>query len=360
MSGDVYERLRERIDQRGVGFQKTTSGVELKLLRRLFSEEEAQMYLHLSWDLETPWQIAKRAQQGTERVAAILKRMAEKGLVFPKRKGETFYYAAAPYAHGILEHQVNRIDKELAQLIEDYLWAEKVQEEPTADRQVVSKYPMRTIPVEAPIKVSQPIAPYEDVKDIIKSQDRIAVAKCFCAVHRSLLEPGCSQPLEVCLLLGFYAEYYVDHAMARWVTQKEALGILELAEEAGLVHQLSDSVDTGAICNCCPNCCFLLRSVKMLPNPAAFVTSNYFAQVDPALCNGCEICVGRCPMDAISITASAVADINLDRCIGCGLCVNGCPTDALMLVSKPEEARQEPTSTGLFMRSSQDIESKIA
>jgi hypothetical protein len=31
-----------------------------------------------------------------------------------------------------------------------------------------------------------------------------------------------------------------------------------------------------------------------------------------------------------------------------------------MLVSKPEEARQEPTAKGLFMRSSQDIESKIA
>jgi predicted transcriptional regulator len=65
-------------------------------------------------------QIAERAAQDPEVVATTLKRMAKKGLVFPKRKGDSYYYAAPPFAHGILEHQVHTIDKELAQIYEDY------------------------------------------------------------------------------------------------------------------------------------------------------------------------------------------------------------------------------------------------
>ena len=161
------------------------------------------------------------------------------------------------------------------------------------------------------------------------------------------------------MLLGFYADYYIDLGMGRRVTQEEALDILEMSEEAGLVHQFADSLDPGAICNCCPDCCGDLRMLKLIPNAAAFATSNHFAQVDSDLCNGCVACVDRCPMDAIAMSPEEVAGINLERCIGCVLCVKACPTEAIMLVSKPEKARSEPPFTSQFMRSSQDIESTI-
>ncbi len=174
------------------------------------------------------------------------------------------------------------------------------------------------------------------------------------------METGCDQPLEVCLLLGFYADYYIDLGMGRRITREEALDILEMAEEAGLVHQFADSLDPGAICNCCPDCCGDLRMLKMIPNAAAFAISNHFAQVDSDLCDGCEICVDRCWMDAISLGEDQTAKINLDRCVGCGLCVKACPTEALMLIAKPEETRREPPASSKFMRSSQDIEGTLA
>ncbi|MFO8010597.1 MAG: 4Fe-4S binding protein [Dehalococcoidia bacterium] len=173
------------------------------------------------------------------------------------------------------------------------------------------------------------------------------------------METGCNQPLEVCLLLGFYADYYADLGMGRRITQEEALEILEMAENAGLVHQFADSLDPGAICNCCPDCCGDLRMLKMIPNAADFVISNHFSQVNPDLCNGCEACVDHCPMEAISIAENQVAAINLERCIGCGLCVKTCPTGALMLVSKPVKEMREPPFTSRFMRSSQDIEGTL-
>jgi electron transport complex protein RnfB len=259
-----------------------------------------------------------------------------------------------------LEHQVHTIDKELAQIYEDYIWAEKLPEDSNDQQPMEISLPLRSLPVKVPINMSRPVAPYEDVKELIKKQNRIALTKCFCAVQQQLLGSSCNQPLEVCLLLGFYAEYYIEQGMGQKISQEEALDVLAKAEEAGLVHQIPDSQDPGAICNCCPDCCGELRVVKMLPNPAALITCSYFCQPDPDLCNGCEICLDRCSMGAISITEDQVASINLDQCIGCGLCVNTCPEEALTLVSKPDDERREPPVTSRFMRSSQDIESGIS
>ena len=179
MNEHIYQRLRKAIGQHSAYFEATESGVELKFLQKLFSVEEAEMYLYLTGSLETPQQIAARAKQDPETVEATLKRMAEKGLLFPKREGEMYYYAAAPFAHGILEHQVHRMDRELAELYEEYMWAEKIPEGPPPDPEAEVTFPLRTLPVKAPVNVSRPIAPYEDVRELIKSQDRIAVTKCF-------------------------------------------------------------------------------------------------------------------------------------------------------------------------------------
>ena len=175
MTEDIYQRLRKAIGQHSETFDATPSGVEIKFLKKLFNEEEAEMYMHLTENLETSQQIAERAGQDPEAVSAVLKRMTEKGLLFPKREGETWYYAAAPFAHGILEHQVHRLDRELAEYYEEYMFAEKIPDDPDK----VIEFPLRTLPVKAPIGVSRPIQPYENVRDLIMNQDRIAVTKCF-------------------------------------------------------------------------------------------------------------------------------------------------------------------------------------
>ena len=52
MNQDIYSRLREGMDQIGKGFPATESGVELKILKKLFTEEEAQMYLACTKKME--------------------------------------------------------------------------------------------------------------------------------------------------------------------------------------------------------------------------------------------------------------------------------------------------------------------
>ena len=360
MEREIYERLRQHVNHLGHGFSATTTGAELRLLQKLFTEEHAKIYLHLSADLETPEQIAQREGLDPRRLAEVLNGMAEAGLVFPKRVGEQRYYAAAPAFHGFGEHQVLRMDADLAQRLEDYNWSEKIPEAPPPSRKAVTTLPLRTIPVNATISISRPIAPYEDVKEIIRKQDRLAVAKCYCFAQQEALGKHSNQPQEVCLFLGFYADYYVDLGMGRRINQDEALEILRIAEEAGLVHQIPNTTDPGAICNCGPDCCGQLNALKNLPNPAAYVMSDHFAEAKPDLCNSCEFCVTRCPMIAITMSKDSIAEISRERCIGCGLCVSTCPTDAVVLANKSgPELQEQPGFTTQFMRSSQDIESTI-
>ncbi len=331
----------------------------MEMLRRLFTEEEARTYILLSGELESPEQIGARTGEDPERLAPLLKAMATKGLVLPKTDGEAHYYAAAPFVHGIAEHQVNRMDREFAQLFEDYMWAEKIFEEPPPGREPLLGMPLRTIPVMVPVEGSKSVAPYEDAAAIIRAQDRITVANCYCAAQQKELDNPCKQELEVCLLLGFYADYYAEQGMGRKITQDEALAILERASKAGLVHQIPDSEDPAAICNCCPDCCGQLRVLKTLPGPAILVSSDHFAEVDAKQCDACEICVDECSMDAISMSDEDVAAVDLEKCIGCGLCVAACPTGGIELGTKPEGVRRKPGFTTPFMRSSQDLESTV-
>ncbi|MBW1733015.1 MAG: hypothetical protein JRJ09_05215 [Deltaproteobacteria bacterium] len=120
MTENIFHELREQLDQYSVGFPSTQSGVEMKILERLFTEEEARMYLNLSMMLETPEAVAGRLNQNPEATGALLERMAEKGLIFRARKGGQASYGAAPFVVGIYEFQVKTMDRELAQLMEDY------------------------------------------------------------------------------------------------------------------------------------------------------------------------------------------------------------------------------------------------
>ena len=61
MSNDVYDRLASHMDRLPAGYPGTESGVELRILHRLFTPEEAELALHLTLIAETPGVIARRA-----------------------------------------------------------------------------------------------------------------------------------------------------------------------------------------------------------------------------------------------------------------------------------------------------------
>jgi Na+-translocating ferredoxin:NAD+ oxidoreductase RNF subunit RnfB len=350
---DVYQLLRERIDQYALGFPATESGVEMQILRRLFTEAEAELYLQMSRSLEPVAVIAGRINRGETETAAMLESMTSKGLTFPKISAGKKFYAAAPFMHGFFENNAwMQEDRELAELMEQYL---------TGGFRAKGKA-LRTIPINKSVKEGKSVMPFDDVVKILESKERIGVMPCPCDKHMRTLEQGCGRPNEVCIGFDFYAEYWIEGlAMGRWIDRDEALTILEKADAAGLVHQIGgNSENTECICNCCPDCCGSLRIIKQMPAPARMTGSNFRAHLSQEDCTGCEVCIERCPMDALTMTADGLR-LERARCIGCGLCSTGCPAGAITLVQKETNKLRTlpPPEKAIFMRSSRDFEADM-
>ena len=52
MSNDIYERLREFLDTLPTGFPATPTGVEIRILKKLFTPEEAELTMNLQSEPE--------------------------------------------------------------------------------------------------------------------------------------------------------------------------------------------------------------------------------------------------------------------------------------------------------------------
>ena len=347
---DIYEELRAKLDDLATGFPATESKIEIKLLKRLFTVEEAELYMQMSPFLEKPADTAKRLERDVAELEPVLERMAQKGHLFRKRQGERVRYSAVPYVVGIFEHQLGRMDEGFARDHEEYF-------EAVFGKTIQSfKTPvLRTIPINRQMVADYPVAPFEDVLQIIENQKKIAVAPCVCRTTKKLAGDECDKAVENCFSFGSHAEYYVENGMGRYITVDEARQIVKKNEEEGLVMQPFNSQKIGGMCSCCGDCCGVLRSLKMHPSPAEMVQSNYFARVDEEECTGCETCLERCQIDAIEVE-DGIAEIILNRCIGCGLCVTTCPVDAIELTKKPEEELYEPPKSGAetYMRIMQE------
>jgi len=330
---DIYDRLAQFLDDLPAGFPRTTQGIELKILRKLFTPAEAEMSLHLTLLAEEPRVIAYRARKSPVQTARMLEEMERKGLISCSRvEGKPPQYATSQFVVGFWEDQVNRLDREMAELFEQYVahyyeqgyWSVLPQ--------------LRTIPVGESIPIRSEVMPYEQAEAIIRAKDRIAVRNCVCRQERALLDRGCGKSLETCLSFGKAAHNTALSGKGRLISHDEALVILALSERSGLVLQPANSKNPAFLCACCGCCCGVLRHIKRDEKPAGLVSNAFSAQHDPALCLDCGMCIDRCQMDAI-IQASSGITVDQDRCIGCGLCVSECPSGALTLVRKPDADR---------------------
>ena len=336
MSESIYERLRGHLDSLPMGYPQTQSGVELRILQKLFAEEEAEMACQLKPFPETAEQVAKRLGRDPQSVSDLLYRMSHKGLILRIKKGEVYQYTALMFVVGILEYQVKTLDRELAEMFEEY------SREAFNQELIRSQTPqLRVVPVQESLAGLMEIRPYDELRRIMEAQKTIVVADCICRKKSALLGHPCTKPLENCFVFGSMGEFYVENGMGRKIPLEEALGILRKNEEAGLVPSPANAQKVGGMCSCCGCCCGVLKAIKLHAHPSSLVKSNYFAQVDQDLCAGCETCLERCQMEAIYLDDDWAA-IDLKRCIGCGLCVTTCPTKALTLRPKSPKEHYVP------------------
>ncbi len=293
MTEDIYAHLAGFLDLLPGGFPATESGVELRILRRLFTPAQAELALHLSLIAETPSVIALRANKPIDEVADLLEEMERRGLVYTvHEKGEVPRYQAAPFVVGFYEFQVNKLDEEIAVDFREYL--------PHAFQPEIWRQAplLRTIPIGESLTPELEIVPHEVAAELIEAHTKFSVAPCICRQEAEILGEGCGKPMEVCLAFGSGADFYVRNHMGRYITQEQALAIISLAEEAGLVLQPSASKEAAFICCCCGCCYGVLTNLRRHPKPAEVAFAPFLAVHDDELCVGCETCLERCQMDA--------------------------------------------------------------
>ena len=269
-----------------------------------------------------------------EVIQVMVEDLFQKGLIFfSKKEGEPRYYRvkSVPQFHdsSVLWKGVT---PEFLGLWKEY----RDQEWPDFGKVIEALLPRpatRVIPVGASIESRAKVLAMEDVREIVQHARNLAVTRCTCRV----VDGKCGKPVEVCIQVNRAADYALQRGTGRAISKEEAIRILHLAEQEGLVHIVDNrrSVD-HIICNCCKDCCINWR----LPNWHKFVAPSRFrAVVNAEECMGCQGCLDRCIFDAIRMEGDEPkARVNPEKCVGCGLCTITCPTEAITMkeVRPPE------------------------
>jgi len=335
---EVYTQLAKKLDDLPNGYPATESGVELKILRKIFTPEEAEMTLKMRPMPETVEAIAERLDKPVDEMQGILDDMVGKGQIGSFKMAGQHVYLLLPFVVGIYELQLHRLDKEFVELFDEYL--------PALAGSLGNHKPhmARIVPVSTEIKQDLHVHRYEDVRRMIEEAKSFQVTDCICRKERALQGKGCDHSLEVCLFMSNEENAYKEEYLrGRVISKEEALKVIESAEEEGLIH-CTYNVERGQIfvCNCCACACAIIRSAKMFNAPYLLAKSHFTAAIDAESCSACGVCATeRCPMDAI-VEKNGAYDVLPERCIGCGACVSSCPTESITLNRKPEAEHDTP------------------
>jgi electron transport complex protein RnfB len=202
VSEDVYAGLRAFLDAMPGGFPATNTGIEIKILKKLYSPDEAELTMKLKEDPEQVSEIANRIGMKERELAEKLKDMAQKGLIFRVREDGKPLSRAVQFLIGIYEFQLKNLDAEFSQLFEEYLPYYGMAMSGLKTGQ------LRRIPLGSVVKVTRGVVPYNDVRELIKNKDFISVQQCICRKEQGLLGKECSYPQEVCIGFGEFARFY--------------------------------------------------------------------------------------------------------------------------------------------------------
>ncbi len=367
---DIYQKLRAHLDVMPVAFPQSKSGIEIDILKRFFTEDEARVALNLSMLPESASRIHKRVRRtyhsfDLPTTKKLLHNLAKKKAVnstLAKKRGKiTRLYGKLPFAVGLYEFQVDRLTRsfeyEASAYMDEAFMVDFIQEKP---RQ------MRTIPINETILPDRAVSQYDNIRYVIeKSPGPFALQNCICRQGRELLGQKCRQTdmKQTCLALESAAAQVITENRGTKLTKQQTLDFLRQAEQEGLVLQAQNTQHPVFICSCCSCCCAILSRVKKLPNPGSFLHSNYIVKIDPTHCIGCGLCVPRCPMNALSLvdktskkketspserkTYTQLAAADPDRCIGCGLCISACTSHAISMQCRSEV--ESPPKSAMMM-----------
>ena len=338
MQNEMYQHLARKLDELPNRFPRTQSGVEYQMLAKIFAPEEAVLACAMDLEPASVVVIADRAGSDPKGSRDTLKRMVAKGLIDLRKGDGEFTYALRPFVVGFYEGQLPRMDKEMAELFEQYYRE--------TQGGVLRPKPAlhRVIPVDRAIPLKVNIDPYEQASAMLDKAQSWGVRDCICRKQQHLIGKGCHHALETCLVFSSIKNAFGRSTVDRTLTKEEAFQILRETEEAGLVHSSGNYRDgIEYICNCCTCCCGIMRGIADYGILSAVAHSNFQIALEEEKCSLCGACIDRCQFKTLSIP-DTMLNVDLKHCVGCGLCVLVCPTEALHLEQREQNQISIPPS----------------
>jgi Pyruvate/2-oxoacid:ferredoxin oxidoreductase delta subunit len=181
-----------------------------------------------------------------------------------------------------------------------------------------------------------------EAEAVIDRVEHVYLWPCNCRAMMS----GCDKPVNTCLRFD-------NNRGVGWEISKErAKEVLREASRAGLMHtgELAREGErvTGAICNCCADCCYPHLVAERLDAVRLWPHSRYVARHLPERCTACGRCVRRCPFGAFAWpggeaeagpggrrekrgTEGSRPELDTSVCRGCGVCWVACPDEAIVM-----------------------------
>jgi electron transport complex protein RnfB len=337
MSDKVYLKLREHIDKMPAGYSKTESGADIKMLKKFYTERQAQIALMIGPKPETAEAIAKRIDMDKDVVIEEIKTMALEGSLFRVTTPNGPLFCHPNFIMGLYEWHVNSVDKEVAELSDDIY--DSLFENHWKGRKTKQ---LRVVPVPTSIDAKSSVKSYDIIRDLVKgpSEGPYAVAPCICRVEQIKKGNEVDRPMETCIVFGLVAQYYIENSIGKALTVDQLMDKIDECEAASLVPFSTNSKEIVNMCMCDKDSCQLFRNLRTFPKPAEEVHAAFYASIDNDSCIGCKKCTTKCQIDAIVPTDVSAGkktfkhQVDIERCIGCGLCVSHCKQNALTMVEK--------------------------
>jgi len=349
----IYKEVAAKI---GPGQPGAVSGAESKYLAQLIAmaatPQQARIMRELpdpdrekgERNLEVSEAFAKRLGLDKETIQKDLHDLFLKGYVFPTSRGPQLgrNLMLLHDAIGMIHPECEYLGLEYKKLLHK-LHEEEIIPMRAANREIWGR---RIIPRWRAIKDIPGVLPYEDMREIIRQQELLAVAICPCKdIH---WDRTCGIPRQTCLVFNQVARYNIQRGTAKRMSVKEMMDFLVEMDKWPIVpmSQNSDRIDRQ-ICLCHYDCCGYLGTdwygapkddIDKVKEKLAKTTipSRFQAEVNPEKCLGCKTCLGMCQFGAAQVRyypeyGEERAYIDTERCKGCGSCVVNCPIGARKL-----------------------------
>ena len=164
---------------------------------------------------------------------------------------------------------------------------------------------MHVIPVEKAISMENQTMDIEHLSYWLKKYEgHIGVGQCSCRASRAAMGEGCADDEQCwCIGVGDFADYCRETGKGHDITYEEAMHILQVAEDNGFVHQITNIDGENkifGICNCNVQICNALRTSQLFNTPN-LSRSAYTAEVEREKCVACGKCVEYCPAGAVKL-----------------------------------------------------------